>query len=970
MWRGLSKSTALRQASLAALTRNTGNLIGRLTNALARRGAEETALPGSGHRFRELVEGSPLGVLIHRNHRPLFVNQAYAENFGFSSADEIMELESVLPLFVPEDRERLTGYFQARHAGEAAPDVYEFQGVRKDGSPIWLENRVKIIDWMGKPANQCTTQDITERKSAETALKEARDELERRVEERTRSLRYEITERGHVETALREQEQRIRGIMESAVDGIITIDERGTVQSFNRAAEEIFGYAADEVIGKNVKTLAAEPYRAAHDGYLQAYHDTGEAKILGKGREAEGVRKDGGVFPLSLAVSELKLDDRSIFTGIIRDISEQKRAEQALRQSERRFRTLIDSSKQGILVHRMWAPLYANQALADMYGYRSPDDILALESTAALLTEEHLKEFGNHHAKRFAGEIITGVEEVKGVREDGSEFWISRHSFLIDWDGEPAVCSIRADITERMEAVKALRQSEERFRSAIENLQEGFALFDSDDRLVLYNKQYLAHAREILEPGITFEELIRRDIATGQVTEAVGREEEYIQERLALHRNISGPVIRRREDGSWVLVVESRTPGGMTAVTTSDITELKKTEEELKRAKEEADRANQAKSEFLSSMSHELRTPMNAILGFSQLLDNIPGEPLPVKQREYVHHILKSGEHLLGLIDQVLELSKIEAGDVALSLENISPEVVLDECLKIMQARAGELGVGIINRVVADELPIIISDQMRLTQILLNLLSNAVKYNKKGGTVTITNEQTLDGMLRITVTDTGRGIPRKKQLQVFEPFNRLGAEAGMIEGTGIGLTITKKLVEQLGGRIDFKSQAGIGSMFWIDLPVDHGAQAMNTTNVQKAIRSAALTRPDQPTRTLLYMEDNPANLRLMEEIVGQVPNLSMLSAHTAELGMDLVKKHAPDIILLDVNLPGMDEFRVLKNLHQTKKTRRIPVIALGEYAIRGEVKRSLNAGFHSYLTKPIKVDKLLTAIDGALRSRA
>ena len=252
-----------------------------------------------------------------------------------------------------------------------------------------------------------------------------------------------------------------------------------------------------------------------------------------------------------------------------------------------------------------------------------------------------------------------------------------------------------------------------------------------------------------------------------------------------------------------------------------DITEQRIVEQALMQAKSEADSANQAKSDFLSSMSHELRTPMNAILGFSQLLQSTPNAPLKEKQSQYVDHILQSGEHLLDLINQVLDFAKIESGTTNLVFQDTQLRDVITDCLALIETRAGERNIQVKDETKGIVFDAIWTDQTRLKQVLLNLLSNAVKYNQPSGRVSIRCVQRANNMLRVSVEDTGRGIPENLQAEVFQPFNRLGAEASKIEGTGIGLTITKQLIDQLGGDIGFESTVGEGSTFWVDLPLEN-----------------------------------------------------------------------------------------------------------------------------------------------------
>ena len=396
-----------------------------------------------------------------------------------------------------------------------------------------------------------------------------------------------------------------------------------------------------------------------------------------------------------------------------------------------------------------------------------------------------------------------------------------------------------------------------------------------------------------------------------------------------------------------------------------DVTEQKRAEEGLVAARDEADRANRAKSEFLSSMSHELRTPMNAILGFAQLLENNPENPLDGKQRESVQQILTGGEHLLTLIDDVLNLAQIESGQFSLSIEVTDLEPVFGECLAIARTLTEKRGITVIDRTQDQDIPWVLIDATRFRQVLLNLLSNAVKYNRDEGSVILKADETADGMVRVSVTDTGPGIPREKQDQLFQPFSRLGLEATDIQGTGIGLNITKELVELMAGRIGFESAPGKGSTFWVEVPMAEDGEKTKRKDKRSSPSQGAEAQL-KPGHTLLYVEDNPANLKLMETLIERVPEMHMFSAHTGELGLELAAAHKPDVILMDINLPGIDGIEALHRLKESPETRDIPVIALTSNAMSRDVEEGLKAGFHRYLTKPIRIEEVTSALESAL----
>ncbi|MCE3263465.1 MAG: hypothetical protein K0R43_2544 [Pseudoduganella sp.] len=390
--------------------------------------------------------------------------------------------------------------------------------------------------------------------------------------------------------------------------------------------------------------------------------------------------------------------------------------------------------------------------------------------------------------------------------------------------------------------------------------------------------------------------------------------------------------------------------------------QLEQANSELAMAMQEAKSANQAKSAFLSSMSHELRTPLNAILGFAQILTS---EKLPStleQKREFANHILKSGRHLLTLINEILDLAKIESGAVALSLEPVALNEILQECESMVAPLAGNRGIRLLfpDKCEAN----VTADRTRLKQILLNLLSNAIKYNRDGGAVVVDCSPGGHELVRISVQDTGMGLKPEQIKQLFQPFNRLGQESGVEEGTGIGLVVTKRLVELMGGTIGVTSSQGVGSMFWIELK--------STTPTPSRIATSA-ERPAEHHRhaagepaTVLYVEDNPANLKLVEEIISFRPDLKLLSAPDGHLGVELARAHQPDIILMDINLPGLNGIDAVKLLHNDPRTAHIPVIALTANAMPRDVEKGLAAGFFRYLIKPINIDEFTEAINSTM----
>jgi signal transduction histidine kinase/CheY-like chemotaxis protein len=385
-------------------------------------------------------------------------------------------------------------------------------------------------------------------------------------------------------------------------------------------------------------------------------------------------------------------------------------------------------------------------------------------------------------------------------------------------------------------------------------------------------------------------------------------------------------------------------------------------------AKARAEAANQAKSAFLASMTHELRTPLNSIIGFAQMLKLGVPAPLAEGQMESIGHILKSGRHLLALINEVLDLARIEAGKIELAIETLSLDVAVDEAVAMSKPLAAMRRVSIRH----DSAPgvIIRADAARLRQALLNLLSNAVKYNREGGSVTVACE-TDTATVRVAVSDTGPGIPQERLAALFEPFQRIGSEGAATEGTGLGLPITKRIVEAMGGGIGFATELGVGSRFWLDLPISPASQPVAPTLAESpaSALSPAARGADDVRGRVLYVEDNLANVSLMKHIFRCMPAVELQIAASAEEGLDQVRQRLPDLVLMDSNLPGMSGTDALKALKADPLTAALPVIAVTANAMPAAVSAGLDAGFHAYLTKPYDVPELLRLVREILASR-
>lgn len=391
-------------------------------------------------------------------------------------------------------------------------------------------------------------------------------------------------------------------------------------------------------------------------------------------------------------------------------------------------------------------------------------------------------------------------------------------------------------------------------------------------------------------------------------------------------------------------------------------TERKQVAVELQLAKAAAEKANVAKSEFLSGMSHELRTPLSAILGFAQLMET--GTPAPsAAQQRSISQILKAGWYLLDLINEILDLALVESGKLSLSLEPLALDSIMHECQEMIGPQARERGITVLFPQIA--VPFHINaDRTRIKQILINFLSNAIKYNRADGTVEVTCREVEPGRVQMSVQDGGAGLSPVQLTQLFQPFNRLGQESGSIEGTGIGLVMTKRLTEMMGGTVGVESIEGEGSRFWVEFNLRDAPPVVSHTFVPV---SRTKIRTDFEQHTLLYIEDNPANLMLVEDLIKRRPDITLTSATDGITGIEMALASMPDVILMDINLPGINGIRALEILAADSRTSNIPIVALSANAMRRDIEKGLQAGFYRYLTKPIKVTEFMDTLDEVMQ---
>lgn len=492
-------------------------------------------------------------------------------------------------------------------------------------------------------------------------------------------------------------------------------------------------------------------------------------------------------------------------------------------------------------------------------------------------------------------------------------------------------------------------------------MSDGLCVFDKQGHLLFINeaaKNYLKLSKEELQQARILESFKLHSLTTPELLHRLAEGISFKDHHAFLQRAsqslpvsfVFNPIIENHQVTGSVLLF-------------SDISDLKEVEEEFRKAKDAAEHASQAKSQFLSSMSHELRTPMNAILGYSELLEedlNVPEEEFEVdsihEMLQYVGNILHAGWHLLELINKVLDLTRIESGKLELVVEKVEIIDLIKECVSIITPQAEKRSVLVENKMAVLPPQHVLVDRGRLKQVIINLLSNAIKYNREAGKVSISlNEASRHDAIRLDIIDTGVGLTSEQKARVFEPFTRFNS-VNVVEGTGIGLTITKELIELMDGRIGVESEIHVGSNFWIELPtgqVSHHSEEVSPSG-------------ENQKYMLLYVEDNRTNVSLVAQILKTRPEIVLMSAHTGEMGLELAHLYHPDIILLDINLPGMDGFEVLKHLKNHEDTHNIPILALTANDTTSHLERGQSAGFLSYIIKPLDIKNFLDTIEMAL----
>ena len=785
-------------------------------------------------------------------------------------------------------------------------------------------------------------------------------------------ITYDITDAREIENRVRKSEERYRQIADVSSDWVWEMNTELRFSYFSEGFERITGVTPEFTLSKTRRDICSpdELEKASmriHLADLDAHREFRDFQYAFIG-------PDGMCRYFSISGTPV-FDENNEFEGYrgtASDVTTRVATEAALAESTEKMQHAITLVKLG---HYVWdgvtkRAISCTEEYARIHGVSVDEYLSTTDSLDALISWIHVDD-SNYYLDSIERAMAARKDlklEYRIVARDGRVRYV-HEVFDPTYDNQGQLIQTSGamqDITERKEVEEALKDAERiaaigNWRWSVDEKQH---IFCSEG----YSR-VLGLATEDIPASIT-------DPEFGLVpAEDRERLDQVFDEAIKKGQNYEIEYLIKRPDGEIRDILEigeavHDSDGRCREIkgTIQDITERKNVEREINAARDEAEQANQAKSAFLSSMSHELRTPLNAILGFSQLLEANHMEPLTAKQKISVAHIIKGGEHLLELITQVLDLARIETGQTDFFIEPIDLGEALVDCFSITQASAKSRKINIIDNVSGKGLCSIRADLTRVKQILLNLLSNGVKYNREGGSLTVNAEVTAEKMMRISITDTGFGIDEKLFQHVFEAFDRLGREALDVEGTGIGLTISKQLVELMQGSIGFISEINKGSTFWIELPIADSNDYANIGSAKNddGLDLDQLISQDNREYRVLHIEDNPTNAHLMVRIFEGLPNMQLITAFDAESGLELLRTQLPDLVLMDIQLPGMDGIEALTILKQSNRTRNIPVIAISAAAMTADIDRAKDAGFYAYLIKPLDIGKTLETVRNAL----
>ena len=793
---------------------------------------------------------------------------------------------------------------------------------------------------------------------------------------------------------LAEQLHLMKLLVQNMREGFWVVDVNHVTIDVNPAMCEILGRPREDIVGRSVFDFVD-----ADNARIVRVHVNLRAAHLPSSYELALRRPDGSLVDCSNSATTT-FDTAGRRTGtiaMISDISARKRSERQLRRTsdELSCKTQALQVTLDVITHGLVSTdanghftVYNRRALEMLdlpqwlFGpEKTIHDVLEFQTARGDLGDD----FSFIEAElrpRFACKNAdnTNLSYVRRTRTGGHIEVLTRRL--------PGGGLVRtfSDVSKYFEAQQAARDSEADLRALLDAFPGCIAVKDARFNYTYVNNRFAALV------GKSREDMIGQSVSTimGPQRQALLQEESE-RARLGLPVTVEREfAVAGQSDPVWSQIThavgsEHSAERSMIYSFGIDVSARKLAEQSLIEAREEAERANRAKSKFLSSMSHELRTPMNAILGFGQLLLADAVDPLAARQRVRVEEVLRGANHLLSLINEMLDMAQIESGRMQVALAPVAVEALIHESLGMLEPLASSQGIEMRAAALTGGPDLVLADRTRLKQVLINLLSNAIKYNRPNGHVHIECSATPQA-LRIEISDSGPGLSRDQCARLFQAFERLDAGQTRVEGAGLGLALSKHLMLAMHGDIGVDSELGIGSTFWISLPraqalawVEASATAIEPpVNLSaegegkgdgKEVADVNTLTPAGRRRTVLYIEDNPINVLVMEAMLARLPNLSLRIATLPMTGLEMALSERPDLILLDIQLPGIDGFEVLRRLHRDPASRAIPVIAVSANAMASDIEQGLAAGFVEYLTKPLQMTRLLAAVEAALAGR-
>ncbi|MCD8521205.1 MAG: PAS domain S-box protein [Saccharospirillaceae bacterium] len=756
-------------------------------------------------------------------------------------------------------------------------------------------------------------------------------------------------------------------LFDTAAAGIVSINSEGSIQACNPALCRIFGYEAEELLGQNIAMLMPVRHGQRHQNSIRQYLREGKATVMGRGRELPGLRKSGEEFLLHLSVSEMNLAGARSFTAIVHDLTSTQSDHQRLPQGDQAWLgSVLDHTPAAVTVKDMQGRyLLLNHRAESLLGIHSRDATGRTDSELftpqwAALQQRTDAEVSHADGARVFIEPFVGSQRAvtdtpdrpgTGQRAAGAMSFLTSKNVLRDGAGEAmGIVAIRLDIS----ALPVLSRSAPGADVHLLNvLPQPLALLTSEGEVLqandAYGRRFGLSARSVTGCNVQllesegFVQWFRHFQVLDGMQESRWQEDDW-QLQLQIHL----------QDGQKLILLTATPHLAAASVPDSGSPQAFATDSQSL-----TDNAR-----FIAGLSHELRTPLNAVIGFSQLLK---AELHHADQKEAIELIERAGKHLVALVDQVLDLVKIEGHVHEPQSEAVALLALLDECQEMVRGSALARGIRIrIHSAVAE--PWVCADRVRCKQIVLNLLSNAIKYNRADGHVDIRVESTVSGRLRISICDTGCGIAVERQADLFMPFQRLGAEQGSIEGSGLGLVISRVLASRMNGVLDFSSREGEGSCFWLELPQATPLYSLNALTPLSDVACANATNTSaalmaDPLRRVLYIEDNPINARFVELGLKRRDNLEVAIARTGQEGVNMALQHTPDVILLDMRLPDIHGLDVLKKLRAIPELRGARIYGVSADALPDQIRQAQDAGVDGYMTKPFDLQALGDMID-------